>query len=81
MAKKSQAEILGGVLRKRRDECGLSQEALAEQAGLDPTFISRIENGHRRPSVESVWKVAKALDVSFEELMADVGRAFRRARY
>lgn len=81
MARKRQAEILGKVLRKRRHECGLSQEALAEQAGLDPTFISRIENGHRRPSVESVWKFAKALDVSFEDLMVDVAKAFRRARY
>lgn len=50
----------------------LTQEALAERANLDPTYISGIERGMRNPSVLSVVRIAKALGVTTSQLMEKV---------
>jgi transcriptional regulator with XRE-family HTH domain len=55
-------------VRKRRESKGLTQEALAEKADLDQTYISGIERGIRNPSVLSIAKIAKALGVSLSQL-------------
>lgn len=51
----------GKNLRKHRLDKGLSQEALAEKADLDSTYISGIERGVRNPSLLSIIRIAKAL--------------------
>lgn len=64
--------VLGLNVRKRREEKELTQEALAELANLDPTYISGIERGMRNPSVLSVLRIAKALGVTTSKLMEKV---------
>jgi transcriptional regulator with XRE-family HTH domain len=64
--------MLGLNVRKRREEKELTQEALAELANLDPTYISGIERGMRNPSVLSVLRIAKALGVTTSKLMERV---------
>jgi transcriptional regulator with XRE-family HTH domain len=64
--------VLGLNVRKRREEKGLTQEALAEKANLDPTYISGIERGVRNPSVLSVVRVAKALGTTPSKLLEHV---------
>ena len=64
--------VLGLNVRKRREERELTQEALAELASLDPTYISGIERGMRNPSVLSVLRIAKALGVTTSKLMEKV---------
>ena len=64
--------MLGLNVRKRREEKELTQEALAELANLDPTYISGIERGMRNPSVLSVLRIAKALGVTTSKLMEKV---------
>ncbi len=64
--------ILGLNVRKRREEKELTQEALAERANLDPTYISGIERGMRNPSVLSVLRIARALGVTTSKLMEKV---------
>jgi transcriptional regulator with XRE-family HTH domain len=64
--------VLGLNVRKRREERELTQEALAERANLDPTYISGIERGMRNPSVLSVLRIAKALGVTTSKLMEKV---------
>jgi transcriptional regulator with XRE-family HTH domain len=64
--------ILGANVRKWREEKALTQEALAERASLDPTYISGIERGIRNPSVLSVVRIAKALGVTTSQLMEKV---------
>jgi transcriptional regulator with XRE-family HTH domain len=64
--------VLGMNVRKRREEKELTQEALAERANLDPTYISGIERGMRNPSVLSVLRIAKALGVTTSKLMEKV---------
>ncbi len=50
-------------VRKYRTEMGLSQERLAELAGLHRTYISAIERERRNISIENIEKLAKALNV------------------
>ena len=64
--------VLGLNVRKRREEKELTQEALAERADLDPTYISGIERGMRNPSVLSVLRIAKALGITTSKLMEKV---------
>lgn len=59
---------LGASLRNRRIELGLTQEALAEKANLDPTYISGIERGTRNPSFLSLYKIIKSLGSTFSKI-------------
>ena len=58
--------------RKRREALGITQLKAAERADLDPTYISGIERGVRNPSLISIARLAKALDVSVSELCVGV---------
>jgi len=60
----------GQVVREKRLERGLTQEKLAELAELDRTFISLIERGHRRLTLESAHQIARALRVSVGVLVS-----------
>jgi len=59
-------------VRKRRESLDLTQIEAAERADLDPTYISGIERGVRNPSLISIARVAKALDITVSELCAGV---------
>ena len=63
---------LGLNVRKRREARELTQESLAERAGLDPTYISGIERGLRNPGIKNVARIAKALGFSTSELCKGV---------
>ena len=65
-------KLLGQNVRDRRSELELTQERLADIAGLDPTYISGIERGVRNPSVLSLLKVAEALETTIAELCAGI---------
>lgn len=58
----------GNIKRLRRAN-GWSQERLADEAGLDRTYISGIERMLRHPTITSVQKIVDALDSSFAELL------------
>ena len=58
---------LGERLRELRDQAGVSQEQLANEIGIDRTYISGIERGKRNPSIQSVYRIAKGLNISLEE--------------
>ncbi|GMQ23682.1 helix-turn-helix transcriptional regulator [Algoriphagus sp. oki45] len=51
----------GKKVRTIRKKEGVSQESLADLAGLDRTYISDIENGKRNVSIETIFKIAEAL--------------------
>ena len=65
----------GRVVRRRREAAGLSQEALADEAGLHRTYISLLERGLRMPSIEVVRKLAVALSTSMASLIGELERA------
>lgn len=60
------------ALREARARRALSQEALAEAAGLHPTFISLMERGRRQPSLETLLRLGRALGVPATELVGQV---------
>ena len=59
----------GDRVRVARLELGLSQEALAEAAGLHRTYIGTIERGERNPALLNILRLATALDVDAAELV------------
>ena len=61
---------LGLALRQRRIAIGVSQERLGELSGLDRTYISGIERGVRNPTIDSLSRIAKALECELSELLA-----------
>ena len=62
--------MLGELIKKRRNELGMSRNALAVAAGISHTEINRIETGDRKqPSVKVLNSLASALSISQEDLM------------
>ncbi len=59
----------GKVLRELRRSRGLSQERLAEISDLDRTFISMIERGRRRATLDTAKQLANALGASLTEMV------------
>lgn len=55
-------------MRARREELGLSQEALGYKAKVHRTYVSDVERGARNPTVKVIWKLADALEVPPSEL-------------
>ena len=55
---------LGKRIRKLRQETGLSQEAFADNVGMDRTYISGIERGVLNPSVRNLARIAAELEVN-----------------
>ena len=67
--------IVGHTLRTLRRERGLSQEALADLADIDRSYMSGVERGLRNISVLNLERLAKALDVPIVTLIEPVHAA------
>ena len=63
---------MGSRVRQLREAKEWTQEALAERADLDRSYIAGIETGLRNPSVKAMSKVAHGLGTSLSELFRDV---------
>lgn len=69
-------KALGEAIRTRRGEIdGLSQEGLADLAGMHRTYVSEIERGLRNPSFRNLFKLATALEVPLSDLVSQAERA------
>ena len=64
-------ERFGVKLRSVRETAGVSQEKLAERAGLHRTYVSSVERGQRNISLLNMEKLAHALQVPLRDLMPD----------
>ena len=67
--KNKQAVAFGEVLKELRREAELSQDALAEKADLERTFISFLERGERQPTISTIIALAAALGVDADEMV------------
>jgi transcriptional regulator with XRE-family HTH domain len=67
-------KALGRRIRSHRANRGLSQEALADAAGIDRSYMSGIERGIRNTSVLMTLRIAKALSISPASLFDDESR-------
>jgi len=60
---------LAGNLRRLRTEQGISQEGLADLAGLHRTYVGSIERGERNVSIDNIAKLAAALGTAPSKLL------------
>jgi transcriptional regulator with XRE-family HTH domain len=70
-AKKVPHMIIGERLRTLREQKNLSQGDIEKRTGLLRCYISRVENGHTVPAVETLEKMARALEVPLYQLFYD----------
>ena len=64
-----EAKIVGAILRDDRRKKGVSQECLSGLADIGRTHLSMIERGTRKPTLDTLCKIADALDVRASELI------------
>jgi transcriptional regulator with XRE-family HTH domain len=64
--------LVAANLRRLRSKRGLSQEALADKAGIHRTYIGSVERAERNVSIDNICRVAWALGVDVRELLSPV---------
>ena len=69
------AKIIGQRVRNYRIDKGLSQEKLAELSGCHPTYIGQVERGEKNATLESIEKIASAMNVSLAQLFEKIGES------
>ena len=62
---------VGERIRYFRNLRGWSQETLALQAEINPAFLGHLERGLKSPTIKTLEKIVRALDISLAELFAD----------
>jgi transcriptional regulator with XRE-family HTH domain len=61
--------LVGRNVRRIRQKRGLTQEKFAEISGFSQQYLSSLENGHRNPTVVTIYELASALGVSHMDLV------------
>ncbi len=64
------APVVGKNLKRLRTERGLSLEKLAQSSGVSRAMLGQVELGQSAPTINVLWKMARALDVPFSALIA-----------
>jgi transcriptional regulator with XRE-family HTH domain len=67
------AEEIGIRLRNYRKAAHLTQEKVAFRAGLHPTYIGQLERGEKNATIDSIDKIIRALNISFDALLKNLG--------
>ena len=63
------AKVVGGVIQAYREEKGLSQEVVSGLADIGRTHLSAIERGQRKPTLDTFFKIAQAMNIPPHQLM------------
>lgn len=66
------AALVGQVIQSYRLRKGMSQEVLSGLAGLDRTHYSKIERGLRSPTLDTLFKIAQALDIPLSDIVRQI---------
>lgn len=72
------SEIVAQVIREQRESKRLSQEVVSGLAGLDRTHYSKIERGLRMPNLDTLFKIAAALDIPPHQLVTEIETAIAK---
>ena len=56
--------VVGKVIQEFREKKGLSQEVVSGLADIGRTHLSAIERGQRKPTLETLFKIAEAMDIA-----------------
>jgi len=65
-------KIFGASVRAHRSQLGISQEELAWRANLHRTYVCDVERGTRNVSLQSIRKIARALEISVAALFSEL---------
>ena len=71
-AKRSATVVFGQRVRARRVELGLSQEALAQLAGLHRTYVGSLERGERNVALINILRLGRALEIDAGTLITGI---------
>ena len=78
MPKEKPKVKIGEVIRSYRGQRGLSQGDIERRTGLLRCYLSRVENGHTVPSLETLAKIAEAMDISLADFFPGTETAHDR---
>ena len=67
--------LVGRVIARLRTEKGLTQEVLSGLSDIGRTHLSAIERGERKPTLETLYRISNALDLSMSAVTADIETA------
>lgn len=70
--------MLGTELRKAREATGMSQEELGFKADVHRTYVSMLERGKASPTVETLFRLCKAMRIRASDLIRRVEKASER---
>ena len=62
---------IGSAIRAARRRAGMPMTTLAERAGVSQPYLSQLENGRNNPSIQTLYRIANALDLSPQDLLPD----------
>lgn len=62
-------EFLAQSIRKHRIDREMSQDDLAGKAGISTRYLQEIEAAEKQPSITTLFKIAKAFDIHYSELL------------
>lgn len=66
------AKIVGEVIAEKRKEKGISQEVMSGLADIGRTHLSAIERGERKPTLETLYRLANALDINMSDIVLEI---------
>jgi len=75
MERTAPLDVIAASLRRERERHGISLAELARRAGVAKSTLSQLEAGVGNPSIETLWALARALDVPFGRLVSEPERA------
>ncbi|OFY84539.1 MAG: hypothetical protein A3F72_14130 [Bacteroidetes bacterium RIFCSPLOWO2_12_FULL_35_15] len=67
---KKYLQLIGNNIRKKRNELGISQQELADNADVAKSTIQRIEKGDMNPSILTLKNISNALEIELPELIS-----------
>jgi transcriptional regulator with XRE-family HTH domain len=71
--RRAPAASLGQIVTALREDRGWSAAELARRAGVDPATLSRTEAGTKTPTLRTLYRIARTLDVSVDDLADRLG--------
>lgn len=69
----AERKTIGTYIAETRIACGLTQKELAEEIGMTPQYLAKIENGYRRPKINTVMEIRNALYLRASKFIGTLG--------
>lgn len=71
------SKTVGEVIADFRKKKGISQEVLSGLADIGRTHLSAIERGERKPTLETLYRIAMALDIKMSDIIIEIEKALK----